>query len=98
MMSVQRTDSEEDNSFAERGEVEEDFASSEGLVVEIDQEFKDLLEQTRKVFLVKIEKLKEVQGGAGDWFDETGSLGVENQVKGAIRDLEKKFSRSTRTS
>ena len=78
-------------SFEERGEIEEDFASSQKLVVEIDQEFKDLLEQTRGVLLVKIDKLKEVLGGAGDWFDETGSLGVENQVKGAIRDLEKQI-------
>ena len=29
--------------------------------------------------------------GRGGWFDETGSLGVENQVKDAIRDLEKQI-------
>ena len=45
MMSVQRTDSEGGDSFEERGEIEEDFASSEKLLVEIDQEFKDLLEK-----------------------------------------------------
>ena len=43
------------------------------------------------MLLAKVDKLKEVVDGAGDWFDETGSLGVENQVKGAIRDLEKQI-------
>ena len=91
MMSVQRTDSEGDDSFEERGELEEDFASSEKLVVEIDQEFKDLLDETRAALLANIDKLKDVLDGAGGWFDETGSLGVENQVKGTIRDLEKQI-------
>ena len=88
MMSVQRTDSEGEDSFEEKGGIEEDFASTEKLVVEIDQEFKGLLESTRGVLLAKVDKLKEVADGcAGDWFDETGSLGVENQIKGAIREL-----------
>ena len=38
MMSVQRTDIECDGSFEEKGGIEEDFASSEKLVVEIDHE------------------------------------------------------------
>ena len=59
--------------------------------METDQEFKDLLEKTRGALLAKVDKLKEVLDGAGDWFDETGSLGVENEVKGAIRDLEKQI-------
>ena len=59
--------------------------------MEIDQEFKDLLERTRGALLAKVDKLKEVLDGAGDWFDETGSIGVENQVKGAICDLEKQI-------
>ena len=88
MMSVQRTDSEDEDSFEEKGGIDEDFASTEKLVVEIDQEFKALLECTRGVLLAKVDKLKEVADGcAGDWFDETGSLGVENQIKGAIREL-----------
>ena len=91
MMSVQRTDSEGDDPFEERGGIEEDFASSEKLIVEIDQEFKDLLEKTREALLAKVDKLKEVRDGAEDWFDETGSLGVENQVKGATRDIKKQI-------
>ena len=88
MMSVQQTGSEGDDSFEEKGGIEEDFASTEKLVVEIDQEFKDLLESTRGVLLDKVGKLKEVADGCeGDWFDETSSLGVENQIKGAIRKL-----------
>ena len=58
--------------------------------MEIDQEFKELfLEAARAALLAKADKLKEVaDGSAGDWrFDETGSLGVENQIKGAIREL-----------
>ena len=59
--------------------------------MEIDQEFQDLSEKTRGALLAKVDKLKEVLDGAGDWFDETGSLGAENQIKGAIRDLEKQI-------
>ena len=91
MMSVQRTDSEGDDPFEERGGIEEDFTSSEKLVVEIDPAFKDLVDKTREALLAKVNKLKEVLDGAGDWFDETGSLGAENQIKGAIRDLEKQI-------
>ena len=91
MMSVQRTVSEGDDPFEERGGIDEDFASNEKLVVEIDHESKDILERTRGALLAKVGKLKEVLDGAGDWFDETGSLGVENQVKGAIRDLDKQL-------
>jgi len=89
MMSVQRTGIEgEEDSFEEKGEIEENFASSEKLLVEIDNEYKAVLDATRDTLLDKIKKLKEVQGMATDWFDETGSLGVENQVEGAIGALE----------
>jgi hypothetical protein len=89
MMSVQRTGIEgEEDSFEEKGENEENFASSEKLLVEIDNEYKAVLDATRDTLLDKIKKLKEVQGMATDWFDETGSLGVENQVEGAIGALE----------
>ena len=88
MMSVQRTDIECEDSFEEKGGTEEDFASSERLVVEIAQEYKDILERTRGVLLAKVDKLQEVaKGNAGEWFDETDSLSVENQLKGAIREL-----------
>ena len=88
MMSVQRTDIECDDSFEEKGGIEEDFASSEKLVVEIDHEYKDLLGRTRGVLLEKVERLPEVaKEDAGGWFDETGSLSAENQLKGAIREL-----------
>ena len=40
MMSVQRTDSEGDDPFEERGGIDEDFASGEKLAVEIDHEFR----------------------------------------------------------
>ena len=81
MMSVQRTDSEGEDSFEEKGGIEEDFASSEKLVVEIDHKYKGILERTRGVLLAKVGKLQEVADeSAGDWFDETGSLGVENQL------------------
>jgi hypothetical protein len=92
MMSVQRTGLEDEDSFEEEGEGEEDFASSERLQVEIDQEFKNILEHTRSVLLAKVEHLQEVaKGNAGDWFDETGSLVVENQLKGAIRELRRQI-------
>ena len=88
MMSVQRSDIECEDSFEEKGGIEEGFAASEKLVVEIDHEYKDLLERTRGVLLAKVDKLMEVaKGNAGEWFDETGSLSVENQLKGAIREL-----------
>ena len=90
MMSVQRTDIGCKDSFEEQGGTEEDFASSEKLVVEIDQEYKGILERTRGVLLAKkLDKLHEVvaKGNAGEWFDETGSLSAENQLKGAIRKL-----------
>ena len=38
--------------------------------------------------LGKIDALKKVMDGTGGWFDETGTLKVENQIKGAIRELE----------
>ena len=92
MMPVQRTGSEgEEDSFEEKGETEEDFASSEKLLVELDSEYTAVLDATRGALLDKINKLKEVQEMAIDWFDETGSLGAENQVKGAIRELEKQL-------
>ena len=91
MMSVQRTDSEEEDSFAEMGENEKDFASSERLLVEIDQQYKELLEATRTAILGRINTLNEVVVGAGDWFDETSSLAAENQVKQIIRELEKQL-------
>ena len=59
MMSVQRTDSEGDDSFEEMGELAEDFASSEKLVAEIDQEFKELLDETRAAVLGKIDAIKK---------------------------------------
>ena len=50
--------------------------------------YKDILDRTRSVLLEKVEKLQEVaKEDAGIWFDETGSLTVENQLKGAIREL-----------
>ena len=57
MMSVQRPDTECEDSFEEKGEIEEDIASSEKLLVEIDHEYKDILDRTRSVLLEKIEKL-----------------------------------------
>ena len=87
MMPVQRTDIECDDSFEEKGEIEEDFASSEKLVVEIDHEYKGLLDRTRGVLLEKVERPQEVaKEDAGEWFDETGTLSVENQLKGAIHE------------
>ena len=71
MMSVQRPDMECEDSFEEEGDIEEDIASSEKLLVEIDHEYKDLLDRTRSVLLEKIEKLQEVsKEDAGMWFDE----------------------------
>jgi len=88
MMLVQRTDSGCEDSFEEKGGIEEDFSSSEKLVVEIDHEYKDILERTRGVLLAKVDKLQEVaKGNAGEWFGETGSLSADNQLKGAIREL-----------
>ena len=61
MMSVQRTGIEgEEDSFEEKGEIEENFASSEKLLVEIDNEYKAVLDATRGALLDKIKKLKEV--------------------------------------
>ena len=92
MMSVQRPDMECEDSFEEEGDIEEDIASSEKLLVEIDHEYKDILDRTRSVLLEKIEKLQEVsKEDAGMWFDETGSLTVENQLKGAIRELRRQI-------
>ena len=92
MMSVQRPDMECEDSFEEEGEIEEDIASSEKLLVEIDHEYKDILDRTRSVLLEKVEKLQEVaKEDAGIWFDETGSLTVENQLKGAIRELRRQI-------
>ena len=86
MIPVQRPGTECDDSFEEKGEIEEDFASSEKLVVEIDHEYKGILDRTRGVLLEKVERLQEVaKEDAGEWFDETGTLTVENQLKGAIR-------------
>ena len=48
----------------------------------------ELLDETRAAVLAKIGKLKEVLDGPGGWFDGTGSLSAENQVKGGIHDLE----------
>ena len=48
------------------------------------------MEATRAALLAKADKLKEVaDGSAGDWFDETGSLGVESQIKSAVRELQR---------
>ena len=92
MMSVQRPDMECEDSFEEEGDIEEDIASSEKLLVEIDHEYKDILDRTRSVLLEKVEKLQEVsKEDAGIWFDETGSLTVENQLKGAIRELRRQI-------
>ena len=83
LMSLQRTDIECGDPFEEKGGIEEDFASSGKLVVEIDHEYKGIFERTRGVLLAKVDKLQEVaKGNAGEWFDETGSLSVENQLKG----------------
>ena len=65
MMSVQRTDSEGDGSFEEMGDPWEDFASSEKLVEQIDQDYKELLDETRAAVLAKIDALKQVMGGTG---------------------------------
>ena len=92
MMSVQRPDTECEDSFEEKGEIEEDVASSEKLLVEIDHEYKGILDRTRSVLLEKAEKLQEVaKEDAGEWFDETGSLSAENQLKGAIRELRRQI-------
>ena len=51
-------------------------------------EYKDILDRTSSVLLEKVEKLQEVaKEDAGEWFGETGSLSVENQLKGAICEL-----------
>ena len=81
MMSVQRTDSEGDDSFEEMGGPWEDFASSGKLAEQLDQNYKALLETRREAVLVKIEELQKVMGDTGEWFDETGTLAVENQTK-----------------
>ena len=65
MMSVQRTGLEDEDAFEEEGEGEEDFASSERLQVEIDQEFKDILEHTRSVLLDKVEHKSTSTGARG---------------------------------
>ena len=92
MMSVQRTGIACDDSFEEKGEIEEDFASSGKLVVEIDHEYKGLLDRTRGVLLEKVERLQEVaKEDAGEWSDETGTLSVENQLKGATRELRRQI-------
>ena len=92
-MSVQRPDAECEDSFEEKGEIEEEFASSEKLLVEIDHEYTDILDRTRSVLLEKVEKLQEVakEDAGGGWFDETGSLSAENQLKGAIRELRRQI-------
>ena len=66
-------------------------------MVEIDHEYKDILDRTRSVLLEKVEKLQEVaKEDAGEWFDETGSLSAENQLKGAIKpDKAEKAAHST---
>ena len=67
-------------------------------MVEIDQEFKDLLDETRTALLAKIDKPNEVLEGAGDWFDETGSLGVETKSRAPSAISRNKFSTSISTS
>ena len=91
MMSVQRTDSEGEDSFEEMGDPYEDFASSEKLVEQADRDYKVFLEAQREAVLGKIDKFKTMVEESEGWFDETGALSVENQLKGAMRELENRL-------
>jgi hypothetical protein len=90
-MSVQLTDSEGEGSFEEMGDSCEDIASSEKNAKQADEDYKVLLETQRVAVLGKIDKLKASTEGTEDWFDETGTLSVENLLKSTMRELEKRL-------
>ena len=56
-----------------------------------DEDYKVLLETQRVAVLGKIDKLKASTEGTEDWFDETGTLSVENLLKSTMRELEKRL-------
>ena len=91
MMSVRQTDGEGEALFEEMGGSCEDIASSEKLVKQANEDYKVLLETQRGAVLGKIGKLKAMTEGTEDWFDETGTLSVENLLKSTMRELEKRL-------